>query len=87
MQTEEQKEELYDRLARRIGVKDWRSGTGLDARTLAAQHGLKWSGPDTLVEEPQRPAPGKPQGGVHVRKGLAPGGGPARVLRIRCKVK
>ena len=78
MQTEAQKEKLYDKLARRIGVADWRAGTGLDPRALCAQHGVSWNGPDALPETLRRQPQGKPANGVHVRKGLVKGGGPAR---------
>lgn len=84
MQTEQQKERLYDQLARRIGVTDWRAGTGVDARSLCAKHGLAWNGPAEVDEAPRRPAPGKAADGVHVRKGLAKGGGPKRVSLSRC---
>nr|CAG9553000.1 UM005_0337.1 [Ulva compressa] len=73
--TEEQKEKLYDRLARRIGVADWRAGTGLDARALCAQHGVAWNGPQAEEQSQRRPPSGKAGSGVRVRKGLVKGGG------------
>lgn len=80
MQSEAQKEKLYDRLARRIGVKDWRAGTGLDARALCAQHGVAWNGPGAAEQPQRRPASGKAGAGGRVRKGLTKGGGAKRAV-------
>lgn len=79
MQSEAEKEKLYDRLARRIAVQDWRVGTGLDARALCAKHGMAWNGPEAAEQPAQRPAHGKAGSGVRVRKGLVKGGGPKSV--------
>lgn len=78
MQTEQEKEKLYDKLARRIGINDWRAGTGMDARALCAKYGMAWNGPSAAEEAPKRPAPGRGAGAGHVHKGLVKGGGPKR---------
>jgi hypothetical protein len=59
LQTPEQKEALFERLARQSPVADWRVEGGVDARALFGKHGLQWDGPQCAA--PRAPAAVSPR--------------------------